>query len=106
MFKIGQILPSNSPSVDVVRPVTVKAHGIKTFRKNLDERNAFAYENEDETFTITGLLAIDREKEELLVAHPDGTCEIVKQHCIYYVNGTLDLTETDMSLFKKYYPHL
>lgn len=106
MFKLGQILPADSPLVDQVGIVDVQQTSVNTYQKDKDEKKAYAYENEDGTFVITGLLAIDREENKLLVAHPGGEREICKQECIFRVEGTLDLDETDLALFRRYYPHL
>ncbi len=75
---------------------------------NREERQAFVYKDKDGTFTVTGILAVDKKKKVLKLERPLRRC--VKKHesdVVQFAEAAklvLPYLE-DLKLFRKYYRH-
>ena len=89
-------------------PVHVNDRSIRSFEVNRDERQAFVYKDKDGTYTVTGILAVDKKKKVLKLARPH--CRCIEKHesvVFQFVEAAeLVLPELeDLKLFRKYYRH-
>ena len=91
-----------------VLPVHANDRSIRSFEVNRDERQAFVYKDKDGTYTVTGILAVDKKKKVLKLARPH--CRCIEKHesvVFQFVEAAeLVLPELeDLKLFRKYYRH-
>ena len=89
-------------------PVHANDRNIRSFEVDREERQAFVYKGRDGTYTVTGILAVDKKKKVLKLARPLHRC-IEKHECDVFQfaeAAELVLPEMeDLRLFRKYYKH-
>jgi hypothetical protein len=68
-FRLGQTLSVDDITCEL-RPVHVDDRNIRSFEVNRDERQAFVYKNRAASYTVCGILAVDKKKKVLKLARP------------------------------------
>ena len=107
LLRLGQSIAVDDIVGDLL-PVHVNDRSIRSFEVNRDERQAFVYKDKDGTYTVTGILAVDKKKKVLKLARPH--CRCIEKHesvVFQFVEAAeLVLPELeDLKLFRKYYRH-
>ena len=107
LLRLGQTIAVDDIVGDLL-PVHANDLSIRSFEVNRDERQAFVYKDKDGTYTVTGILAVDKKKKVLKLARPH--CRCIEKHesvVFQFVEAAeLVLPELeDLKLFRKYYRH-
>ena len=107
LLRLGQTIAVDDIIGDLL-PVHANDRSIRSFEVNRDERQAFVYKDKDGTYTVTGILAVDKKKKVLKLARPH--CRCIEKHesvVFQFVEAAeLVLPELeDLRLFRKYYRH-
>lgn len=107
MFTLGQTFPADSRHLG--GQIHVSHHNIRTFEVNRDEAKAFLYRRNENTLVACGILAVDAEEGIVKLALGGDEVRNVEQGLVYYTkkgNKFLRLAETEVALFREFYPLL
>ena len=107
LLRLGQTIAVDD-IVGKLLPVRVNDRNIRSFEVNREERQAFVYKGKNGTYTVSGILAVDKKKKVLKLARP--RCRCVEKHeseVFQFAEGAeLILPDPeDLTLFRKYYRH-
>ena len=87
-------------------PVRVNDRNIRSFEVDREERQAFVYKDNDGTYTVTGILAVDKKKNVLKLARPLHRCIERHESDVFQFAEAAELVLPeleDLRLFRKYY---
>ncbi len=87
-------------------PVRVNDRNIRSFEVDREERQAFVYKDNDGTYTVTGILAVDKKKNVLKLARPLHRCIERHESDVFQFAEAAQLVLPeleDLRLFRKYY---
>ena len=87
-------------------PVRVSDRNIRSFEVGREERQAFVYKDNDGTYTVTGILAVDKKKNVLKLARPLHRCIERHESDVFQFAEAAELVLPeleDLRLFRKYY---
>ena len=77
LLRLGQTITVDDIVGDLL-PVHVSDRNIRSFEVNREERQAFVYKGKNGTYTVSGILAVDKKKKVLKLARPLRRC--VEKH--------------------------
>jgi hypothetical protein len=89
-------------------PVHANDRNIRSFEVNQEERQAFVYKDRNGSYTVTGILAVDRKEKVLKLARPLHRCIQKHESAIFQFAEPVQLVLPeleDLRLFRKYYRH-
>ncbi len=69
LLRLGQTITVDDIVGDLL-PVHVSDRNIRSFEVNREERQAFVYKGKNGTYTVSGILAVDKKKKVLKLARP------------------------------------
>ena len=107
LLRLGQTIEVDDIIGDLL-PVRTNDRNIRTFEVNCDERRAFVYKDKDGTYTVTGILAVDKKKKVLKLARPLHRCIEKHERDVFQFAEAAELVLPeleDLRLFRKYYRH-
>ena len=107
LLRLGQTITVDDIVGDLL-PVHVTDRNIRSFEVNREERQAFVYKGKNGTYTVSGILAVDKKKKVLKLARPLRRCvEKHESEVFQFAEGAeLILPDPeDLTLFRKYYRH-
>ena len=107
LLRLGQTIEVDDIIGDLL-PVHANDRSISTFEVNREERRAFVYKDKDGTYTVTGILAIDKKKKVLKLARPLHRCIEKHEEDVFQFAEAAELVlpeMEDLRLFRKYYKH-
>jgi hypothetical protein len=107
LFRLGQTIDVDD-IVGELLPVLTTDRNIRSFEVNREEKQAFVYKGKNGTYTVTGILAVDKKKKVLKLARPLRRCvEKHESQVFQFAEGAeLILPDPeDLTLFRKYYRH-
>ena len=87
-------------------PVRVSDRNIRSFEVGREEKQAFVYKDNDGTYTVTGILAVDKKKNVLKLARPLHRCIERHESDVFQFAEAAELVLPeleDLRLFRKYY---
>ena len=107
LLRLGQTIAVDDIIGDLL-PVHANDRSIRSFEVNREERRAFVYKDKDGTFTVTGILAVDKKKKVLKLARPLHRCIEKHEEDVFQFAEAAELVLPeleDLRLFRKYYKH-
>ena len=107
LFRLGQTIDVDD-IVGELLPVHTTDRNIRSFEVNREEKQAFVYKGKNGTYTVTGILAVDKKKKVLKLVRPLRRCvEKHESEVFQFAEGAeLILPDPeDLTLFRKYYRH-
>jgi hypothetical protein len=107
LLRLGQTIAVDD-IVGALLPVHANDRNIRSFEVDREERQAFVYKGRDGTYTVTGILAVDKKKKVLKLARPRCRCVEKHESVVFQFAEAAELLLTevdDLRLFRKYYRH-
>ncbi len=89
-------------------PVHATDRNIRSFEVNREEKQAFVYKGKNGSYTVTGILAVDKKKKVLKLARPLRRCVEKHESEVFQFAERAELIlpdPEDLTLFRKYYRH-
>ena len=105
LLRLGQTITVDD-IVGKLLPVRVSDRNIRSFEVGREERQAFVYKDNDGTYTVTGILAVDKKKNVLKLARPLHRCIERHESDVFQFAEAAELVLPeleDLRLFRKYY---
>ena len=105
LLRLGQTITVDD-IVGKLLPVRVSDRNILSFEVGREERQAFVYKDNDGTYTVTGILAVDKKKNVLKLARPLHRCIERHESDVFQFAEAAELVLPeleDLRLFRKYY---
>ncbi len=105
LLRLGQTITVDD-IVGKLLPVRVSDRNIRSFEVGRVERQAFVYKDNDGTYTVTGILAVDKKKNVLKLARPLHRCIERHESDVFQFAEAAELVLPeleDLRLFRKYY---